>query len=125
MWLHRDGSTTCTCSYIRSGVLQYIRNSVSLCVDCVHRHQEVWGLQSETQKASQEWRSQSESLQSCLDALEERVASDREQVITVPMVSCRIFYWGGGGGNFLNSKIDVKHTFLGGSGGMPPKKNFD
>ena len=114
MWLHRDGSATCTCgyiergllhvhvhtctcSYIRSGVLQYIRNSVSLCVDCVHRHQEVWGLQSETQKASQEWRSQSESLQSCLDALEERVASDREQVITVPMVSCRIFYWGGGG----------------------------
>ena len=54
----------------------------------------MWGLQSETQKASQEWRSQSESLQSCLDALEERVATDREQVITVPMVSYRIFVGG-------------------------------
>ena len=25
-----------------------------------------------------------------------------------------------GGGTFWNSKIDIKHTFLGGSGGMPP-----
>ena len=38
-------------------------------------------------------------------------------------VSYRIFYWGGGG-IFLNSKIDIKHTFLGGSGGMPPQKMF-
>ena len=57
----------------------------------------MWGLQSETQKASQEWHSQSESLQSCLDALEERVATDREQVITVPMILYRIFVGGGGG----------------------------
>ena len=29
---------------------------------------------------------------------------------------------GGGGGTFPNSEIDIKHTFLGGCGGMPPRK---
>ena len=28
---------------------------------------------------------------------------------------------GGGGGLFWNSKIDIKHTFLGGSGGCLPE----
>ena len=31
----------------------------------------------------------------------------------------------GGGELFRNSEIDIKHTFLGGSGGMPPQKCFE
>ena len=34
------------------------------------------------------------------------------------------FVGGGGGGIFWNSKIDIKHTFLGESRGMPPRKCF-
>ena len=30
------------------------------------------------------------------------------------------FFVGGGGEVFRNSEIDIKHTFLGGSGDMPP-----
>ena len=37
----------------------------------------------------------------------------------------RGFFVGGGGGElFRNSEIDIKHTFLGGSGGMPPPEMF-
>ena len=34
-----------------------------------------------------------------------------------------IYYWGGG--DFSNGEIDIKHTFVGGSGGMRLLKMFD
>ena len=58
--------------------------------------------------------------------------AELEGLITKPCVMCRTSgvnnqgfiqdFFVGGGGLFRNSEIYIKHTFLGGSGGMPPRK---
>ena len=53
-----------------------------------------------------------------------KLRASSSQQSSFSRVSYRIFCWGGGK-LFRKNDIDIKHAFLGGSGGMPPQKSFD